>query len=146
MIHPEEVNEVFPFIATLMGMKLTGKHAERMKGIEGESLEKLIFKNVREIIIKGSELRPTVIYIEDFHWVDTSSLELIEALFRLVEEFKILFILVFRPGYADTGERIIKSIEENYPSHWTKIDLEALNETESQNTSLQSPPDQRSSP
>jgi class 3 adenylate cyclase/tetratricopeptide (TPR) repeat protein len=132
IIHPEEVNEVFPFIATLMGMKLTGKHAERMKGIMGEALEKLIFKNVREIIIKGSELRPTVIYIEDFHWVDTSSLELIEALFRLVEEFKILFILVFRPGYADTGERIIKSIEENYPSHWTKIELEALNETESQ--------------
>jgi len=131
-IHPEEVNEVFPFIATLMGMKLAGKHAQRMKGIEGEALEKLIFKNVRELIIKGSELRPTVIYIEDFHWVDTSSLELIEALFRLVEEYKILFILVFRPGYADTGERIIKSIGENYPSHWTKIDLESLNETESQ--------------
>jgi len=131
IIHPEEVNEVFPFIATLMGMKLTGKHAERMKGIEGEALEKLIFKNVREIIIKGSELRPTVIYIEDFHWLDTSSLELIEALFRLVEEFKILFILVFRPGYVDTEERILKSIEENYPSHWTKIELEALNEVES---------------
>jgi class 3 adenylate cyclase/tetratricopeptide (TPR) repeat protein len=132
IIHPEEVNEVFPFIATLMGMKLTGKYAERMKGIIGESLEKLIFKNVREIIIKGSELRPTVIYIEDFHWVDTSSLELIEALFRLVEEYRILFILVFRPGYADTGERIIKSIEENYPSHWTRIELEPLNETESE--------------
>jgi len=132
IIHPEEVNEVFPFIATLMGMKLTGKYAQRMKGIEGEALEKLIFKNVREIIIKGSELRPTVIYIEDFHWVDTSSLELIEALFRLVEECRILFILVFRPGYADTGERIIKSIEENYPTHWTKIELEPLNETESE--------------
>jgi class 3 adenylate cyclase/tetratricopeptide (TPR) repeat protein len=131
-IHPKEVSEVFPFIATLMGMKLTGKHAQRMKGIEGEALEKLIFKNMREIIIKGSELRPTVIYIEDFHWVDTSSLELIEALFRLVEEHRILFILVFRPGYADTGERIIKSIEENYPSHWTRIDLEPLNEGESE--------------
>ena len=131
MIHPEEVNEVFPFIATLMGMKLAGKYAERIKGIEGDALEKLIFKNVREIIIKGSALRPTVIYIEDFHWVDTSSLELIEALFRLVEEFRILFILVFRPGHADTGERILKSIGENYPSHWTKIDLEALTEKES---------------
>jgi tetratricopeptide (TPR) repeat protein len=73
-----------------------------------------------------------VIYIEDFHWVDTSSLELIEALFRLVEEYRILFILVFRPGYADTGERIIKSIEENYPTHWTRIDLEPLNESESE--------------
>lgn len=130
-IHPEEVNEVFPFIATLMGMKLTGKHAQRMKGIEGEALEKLIFKNVRELIIKGSEISPTVIYIEDFHWVDTSSLELIEALVRLVEEHRVLFVLVFRPGHTDTGDRIIKSIGENYPSRWTRIDLEPLNDAES---------------
>jgi class 3 adenylate cyclase/tetratricopeptide (TPR) repeat protein len=132
LIHPDEANEVFPFIATLMGMKLTGKHAQRMKGIEGEALEKLIFKNVREIIIKGSEVRPTVIYIEDFHWVDTSSLELIEALFRLVEQYRVLFILVFRPSYTDTGERIVKSLQENYPSHWTRIDLEPLTDAESE--------------
>ena len=114
-----------------MGMKLAGKHAQRMKGIEGEALEKLIFKNMRELIIKGSELRPTVICIEDFHWVDTSSLELVEALFRLVEEHRILFVLVFRPGYAETGDRIIKSIGENYPTHWTRIDLDPLDEAES---------------
>ena len=52
-IHPEEADEIVPFVAMLMGMKLRGKHAERVKGIEGESLEKLIFKNVRELIIKG---------------------------------------------------------------------------------------------
>jgi class 3 adenylate cyclase len=131
IIHPEEVNEVFPFIATLMGMKLAGKHAERMKGIEEEALEKLIFKNMREVIIKGSEVRPTVIYIEDFHWVDTSSLELLEALFRLVEEHRVLFVLVFRPGYVDTGDRVVKSIGENYPTHWTKIDLDPLSDAES---------------
>ena len=53
-IHPEEADEIVPFVAVLMGMKLRGKHAERVKGIEGESLEKIIFKNVRELIIKGS--------------------------------------------------------------------------------------------
>ena len=34
-IHPEEVDEILPFVATLMGMKLRGKHAERIQGIEG---------------------------------------------------------------------------------------------------------------
>ena len=45
----EEADEIFPFVATLMGMKLSGKYAKRIKGIEGEALEKLIFKNVREL-------------------------------------------------------------------------------------------------
>ena len=48
----DETDEVFPFVATMMGMKLSGKHAERVKGIEGEGLEKLILKNVRELLIK----------------------------------------------------------------------------------------------
>ncbi|MFB3132059.1 MAG: protein kinase, partial [Rhodothermales bacterium] len=69
-IHPEGVAEVFPFIATLMGMKLTGKHAERVKGIEGEALEKLILKNMRELMVHGAQRRPTVLILEDLHWAD----------------------------------------------------------------------------
>ncbi len=130
-IHPEEAGEIFPFIATLMGMKLNEKSAQRVLGIEGEALEKLIFRSMRELLIRGSEVRPMMIYMEDFHWVDTSSLELLKALFRLVEECRILFIIVFRPGYTDTGERIIAFIQENYATNWTKIELEPLKESES---------------
>ena len=53
-IYPEGVGEVFPFLATLMGMKLKGKYAERISGIEGEALEKLMLKNLREFIIKAA--------------------------------------------------------------------------------------------
>ena len=58
-------------MATLMGLKLQGKYAERIQGIEGEALEKLIFKNMRELFIRGSEQTPTVIVMEDLHWADT---------------------------------------------------------------------------
>ena len=85
-VSADEVDEIFPFLATLMGMKLSGKHAERIKGIEGEALEKLIFKNVRELLIRSTEIIPTVIVIEDLHWADTSSLLLIDALYRLSRE------------------------------------------------------------
>jgi len=105
-IYPQETTEIFPFIATLIGVRLTGKHAERVKGIEGEALEKLILKNVRELLIKAAELSPLVIVMEDLHWADTSSIELMESLFRLAETQQILFINVFRTGYIETCERI----------------------------------------
>lgn len=130
-IDPQEAEEIFPFIATLMGMKLTGRYAERVKGIEGEALEKLIFKSMRKLLMKGSEVRPAVFYLEDFHWVDTSSLELVKSLLRLVEEYRILVIIAFRTGYSDTGEEITAFIQENFPSKWTKIELEPLIESES---------------
>ena len=52
----EEVDEIFPFVATLMGMKLSGKHADRIRGIQGEALDKVIFKNVRELFIRSTEI------------------------------------------------------------------------------------------
>ena len=66
-----------------MGVKLMGRYAERMKGIEGEALEKLILKNVRDLITKGTQRAPLVAILEDLHWADTSSIELMESLFRL---------------------------------------------------------------
>jgi hypothetical protein len=41
-VFPEGLEELLPFVATLMGMRLSGRYAERVKGIEGEALEKLI--------------------------------------------------------------------------------------------------------
>ena len=124
----EDTNEILPFVATLMGMKLSGRHAERVKGIEGEALEKLIFKNVRDLLIQSTELSPIVIVIEDLHWADTSSIELLESLFRLAETQRILFINVFRPNHPKTGDRIIKSVKENLPVYYVEINLQPLNE------------------
>jgi class 3 adenylate cyclase len=107
----KEVHEVLPFVATLMGMRLTGRYAERVKGLVGQALEKLILKNMRDLLIKTTELNPLVIVAEDLHWADTSSIELMESLFRLAETQKIVFINVFRPGYKETGDRIVGTIK-----------------------------------
>jgi predicted ATPase len=125
-LFPEEFDDVLPFVATLMGMKLSGAYAERLSGIQGEALENLILKNVRNLIIKATELTPLVVVMEDLHWADTSSIMLLESLFRLVETQKILFINVFRPGYKETGDRISKSIREKVPKYVVNIELNPL--------------------
>ena len=129
---PEEINEVLPFVATLMGMKLSGGHKERIKGIEGEALEKLILKNLRDLMIKATELKPHVIVMEDLHWADTSSLELLVSLFRLAETQNIVFINVFRPGYEETGDRIVETIKERFPLYCIEINLQPLDEYNSE--------------
>jgi class 3 adenylate cyclase/predicted Ser/Thr protein kinase/tetratricopeptide (TPR) repeat protein len=129
-IYPEGTAEVFPFVATLMGMKLKGKHAERVHGIEGEAMEKLIRKNMRELLRKGGERRPIVFIIHDIHWADISSIELMESLFRLAESHAILFIVVMRPNYLETGERVLETIRDRYPGLHTQIRTEPLDEAQ----------------
>jgi len=127
-ICPEDTNEIFPFVATLMGMKLSGRHLDRVNGIEGEALEKLISKNMRDLLIKSTELTPLVVVIEDLHWADTSSIEFLEFLFRLAETQRILFINVFRPNHPETSDRIIETIKEKRPVYYVEINLQPLNE------------------
>jgi len=131
-IHPKEADEILPFVATLMGMKLKSKHAKRVEGIEGEALEKLIFKNVKELIIKVSEQRPLVFVMEDLHWADASSLALLESLYRLVEKHRLLFINVFRPGYWEGGERTVEKISELLPHQYNEIVIQPLDHQASQ--------------
>ncbi|MFC1823206.1 adenylate/guanylate cyclase domain-containing protein [Thermodesulfobacteriota bacterium] len=131
-VYPEEIQEVLPFVATLMGMKLSGKYAERVKGIEGEALEKLILKNVRELLIKATELSPLVIVIEDLHWADLSSVELMESLLRLADKKRILFVNVFRPGYKETSDRIVETIKVKLLVYYVEIVLQPLDESMSE--------------
>jgi hypothetical protein len=131
-VYPEGVNEVFPFIATLMGMKLSGSYAQRIEEIEGDALEKLILKNLRELLAKSVELNPLVQIMEDLHWADQTTIEFLESLYRLVEGRGILFINVFRPNYEETGDRILKTIREKYADYHTEIHLEALDEFQSE--------------
>ena len=122
----DDADEIIPFLATLMGMKLLGRHAKRIEGIEGEALEKLILKNVRDLLTRASERIPLVILMEDLHWADTSSIVLLESLFRLAESHSILFVNIFRPDHKKTGEKIVKSLKEHLSVYHVEIVLKSL--------------------
>ncbi|MCG6879998.1 MAG: AAA family ATPase [Deltaproteobacteria bacterium] len=123
----DKKNEVFPFIAIMMGMRLAGKHFQRVEGIEGEALEKLILKNVRDLLIQATEFNPIVIVMEDLQWADTTSLELLESLFRVAQNHRVLFINVFRPGYWQGDDRKLEAFPEWLPGvDFTEIYIRPL--------------------
>ncbi len=122
----EETDEILPFIAALMGLQLKGKYEKRIEDISSEALSKLILKSMRELILKGSEVNPVVFIIEDLHWADQSSIELLQSLFRLAENNRIIFICTLRPNYHETGDKMISAIKERYVNFYTEIRLEPL--------------------
>jgi class 3 adenylate cyclase/tetratricopeptide (TPR) repeat protein len=118
----KEKDEVFPFVANMMGLKLSGKHSNRIEGIEGEALTKLLYKNLRELLIRSTKLAPIVIVMEDLHWADMTSLELLESIFRLALTYRIVFINVFRSGYWIGENRRI----ENLPQWFPEVDFSEI--------------------
>jgi serine/threonine protein kinase/tetratricopeptide (TPR) repeat protein len=132
-VYAQDFNEVIPFILTMLGIKFSNKeYEERIKNIEGEALQKLIMKSVRELFGKISDQNPLIVICEDLHWADKSSIELLGFLFRLTETNRIIFINVFRPGYPDTSDFIIEIIKDRYPNRCINISLAPLDESKSE--------------
>ena len=127
-----EAEEVLPFIATLMGMNLTEDYANRLEGLEGEGLEKLIMKNMRTLIMGASSQLPVVVILEDLHWADQSSIQLLKSLYRLVETHPILYINVFRPDYLETAEKVRVAISDRHEGQYTELLLQPLDDRHSE--------------
>ena len=134
---PDSVSEVFPFLATFMGFRLSGNYAERIIIVDDEGLEKLIMKNLQTLLMGAADKQPLVFIIEDLHWADQSSIQLLKSLYRLAEGHPILFINVFRPGYQQTGERIREAIRDRYEKFHSEIPLNPLDDAQSERLTME---------
>jgi len=131
-LKPGQANEIIPFIATLMGIKLSGEHAQRVRGIEGEALENLIFKNLRELLIRIAKHGPLVVVVEDLHWADLSSIGFLESIFQLARRNPILFINPMRPGYEQTSEQLITTLNKESKEYYLEMGLVPLDDVSSE--------------
>lgn len=100
-IHPRGRAEIMPFLLTLMGLSVPEVYAERLREIEREGLEKLVYRTIDELVSRASAERPVLACFEDLHWADASSLRLLAHLLSLADEHPVLFVLVHRPGYDE---------------------------------------------
>ena len=123
---PDEAEEAFPFIATVQGARLPDDQQERLAKIHGEAREKRIRGSVIQLLRKSSERQPLVVVMDDLHWADQSSIELLEGLLQLVADHPILFLIVSRPGFEPTSQRIRDFVREQLPRRYTEISLNPL--------------------
>lgn len=130
-VFPEQSDEICVFVAVMMGFKLRERQTARIAGIEGEALEKLIHKSIADLLSRVTQRSTVVLIIEDLHWSDTSSLNLLTSLFRLTKNHHLLFINVFRPLYNETGERLLGFVAENHPGCHHEIYVQPLDPTQS---------------
>jgi serine/threonine protein kinase len=116
----------YPFIATMMGLELSGAYALRVRGVGGDALGRLILRSLRDLLERAAAARPLVMVLEDLHWADQSSIELLEGLFRSAERHRMLFVGTFRSDYPGTSERLLETVRSRYGAFYTGLQLKPL--------------------
>jgi class 3 adenylate cyclase/tetratricopeptide (TPR) repeat protein len=64
------------------------------------------FEAMRRLIVRAADRRPQVLVIEDLHWIDSASEQLLSVLVDSLPTLRVLLLFTYRPGYANPfGER-----------------------------------------
>jgi class 3 adenylate cyclase/tetratricopeptide (TPR) repeat protein len=88
-----------PYLLELLSVKDSG--IEKIT-ISPEGKKDKTIETLKRIILKGSEARPLVMAIEDLHWIDKTSEDVLKYLLESIAGARVLLILTCRPEFIPT--------------------------------------------
>jgi predicted ATPase/class 3 adenylate cyclase len=115
----------------LFEMILGIKETTNGNQLSGEMLKKAIYTEMLTVLERSAQEVPTVICIDDLHWSDPASAELILHLFQLADRLPILFVCAARPDRSSPAWLVKQGAETNFTHRYTEIILAPLPEGES---------------
>lgn len=127
----ERSGEVSPYLARLMGLGLEGEAAQRLQGLDGETIKRQTILSLVEYFAQVAREKPTVLVFEDLHWADPSTLEALEELLRLTDRVPLMILMLMRGERDHRSWRIKLEAETNYEHRYTELYLKALSSDDS---------------
>ncbi len=107
-----------PFVRTLLSLDAGDPDVTAMVPVQrrGRTAEAL-----RALLLGASQRQPLVLFVEDLHWIDVHSEEVIQLVLESIAAVPVLVLLTHRPGYASPfGDQ----------TYYTRITLHRLSDTQ----------------
>lgn len=97
-----------------------------------EQLRQQVFFAVRDLFLAEAARRPLILIFEDAHWIDETSLHLIQFLLESVSRAPLLVIATSRHIEDGPVARLIDWTRQNLIDHFTAIQLQSLQPDQSE--------------
>jgi class 3 adenylate cyclase/tetratricopeptide (TPR) repeat protein len=104
---------------------------EAVAALEGDALVEHISAATRGYLRARADLMPTMIVLDDLHWADTASLDLLLSVAALVEDLPLLIACLLRPDKDAPSWSAIEKARSQLGAHYTEILLEPLDAEDS---------------
>lgn len=88
-----------PAFADLLA--LSGEDVWPFPNLDPDEKKKWVFDTLQNNVLSLSESTPLLITLEDVHWIDPTTLELVQRVANVIAERPILLLLTSRPDFAE---------------------------------------------
>jgi ABC-type oligopeptide transport system substrate-binding subunit/class 3 adenylate cyclase len=120
------VLEVYPYLGALLGIALEPEAQGRLEELSPEALQYRTFAVVRELFARLAADGPVCLVLEDLHWADATSLQLLERMLEDTETSALLLVLSTRPERDHPSWRVKEGAARELPHRTRELALEAL--------------------
>lgn len=99
-----------PHLRAILGVRTAATEHSALRELEPEQIKKLTLLAMREWAVTLSAECPLILILEDFHWADDLSHDMLNALVSLTRELPVLLCVITRPqpekplSWAAAGE------------------------------------------
>lgn len=80
---PDRWQDVVPYLAYLFDVRFEDELDDKVKYLDAQGLKTQIVAAVQTLFSRLADLRPVLMVIDDWHWIDAESLEVIDALMSI---------------------------------------------------------------
>lgn len=121
--------EKLPFYETLLAVDSEASHAA-LAGLQGdavvEGVAAAVIGALRALMHEGQHARPRVLVLNDLHWSDSATLELIAQAAALAASEPLLLLCELRPDRKAPSWALVDRLQASLGSAFLRIDLEPL--------------------
>jgi ABC-type transport system substrate-binding protein/class 3 adenylate cyclase len=125
-LFPDRVREVLPSLSALLEVDLEPDAAARWAELSPEAQRFRTFEVVRELIARLTQDGSVTVAIEDVHWADPTSLDLLARLADDTETEALLLLCTSRIERDHPSWRVRDEIGNRLPHRVVRLDLGAL--------------------
>jgi adenylate cyclase len=122
----EQVEEMGPLLGNLLSLRFNNEWDERLKFASPEQIRHQTFLAVHDFFVALSRQRPVVLVLEDLHWADSLSLDLISLLMEALPQAPLLLLCVYRPEREHRCRHLATIAARKCPERLTEMPLRAL--------------------
>lgn len=124
--------QVLPYLEYLLSIPVLERDlADRIRYLEPAQLRQQIFLAVRDLLLGQARLRPLVLILEDLHWVDKPSLDLLLFLLSSIESAPILFFCTSRPAEGQAVLQLDRLGRAAFNGRYVRLELDRLSPADS---------------
>jgi ABC-type transport system substrate-binding protein/class 3 adenylate cyclase len=130
-IFGERADTRYPFLASLLGLVLEENAQKRLSGLARDSVQRQTHEAVVELARALSREQPLGLVLEDLHFADDRTLELVEELLSLADEEAVALLLLYRSDPDLRSWGLGEAARRRYRHRFRELPLDPLEPEES---------------